>query len=228
MPRPRIAPCALAALLLLGATACGGDDDETAPTTSTTAATSTPASTPTTGPGSVPTSTTVPGASPTTSPNLVPNDSPLGEQLLAPTAVGEGYGPDDTLGDGTFDGDLCEGVVIDPTWDDEAGQALSNAGADGALETFTQSILAFPDDAAASSFLTEVADGQGTCLGAIAEPVDAGDEAVLVVVSDEEGSSAAGLARVGARVTLLTAIGPADPPPVDEALVVAAATALGG
>ena len=60
------------------------------------------------------------------------------------------------------------------------------------------------------------------------DPVEAGDEALLLVVTDEEGASASAVVRVGARVTVLTALGPADPGPIDEDLVAEAAAGLGG
>jgi hypothetical protein len=119
-------------------------------------------------------------------------------------------------------------VTIEPTWDDDAGQGLSRAGDGDDLDTFTQAVLSFPDEAAAAAFVTDVAEGQGTCLGGAMEPVEAGDEALLLVVSDEEGTSASAVVRVGARVTVLTALGPSDPGPVDEDLVAAAASSLGG
>lgn len=216
MPRHRLATCALAVGALLAAAGCGGDDDATSPTST--------AAPPTTAPVDA---TTDPAGATTASPNLVPNDSSLVDQLLDPADVGEGYTPDDTLGDGTFDGDLCEDVVIAPSWDDEAGQALSRPADDGDLDTFTQAVLSFSDEAAAAAFVTEVGDGQGTCLGGSMEPVTAGDEALLLVVNDEEGASASAVVRVGARVTVLTALGPTDPGPVDEDLVATAAAGLG-
>ncbi len=225
MPRPRLAVGALAAALLLTASACGGSDDsgpDTTPTLAEAPTTEAGGSSTTSGRDPAATTTT------TTSPNLPPTDSPLQDQLLAPGTVGDGYAPDDTLGQGTFDGDLCEDVIIEPTWDDQAGQGLSRS--DGAEKaTFTQAVMAFADEAAAEGFATAVADGQSTCL-AVGEPttVDVGDEAVLFVVSDEEGVAAAAIVRVGPRVTTLTAFGPSGDGVLDEDLVQAAGAALGG
>ncbi|WCO68344.1 sensor domain-containing protein [Iamia majanohamensis] len=232
MHRPRIAACAVAAALVLALAACGGDDDSGTTTTSTstlpdapsTAGTDDGATTTAGDDDGGPTTT----AAPTTSPNLPPSDSPLVDQLLDPAAVGEGFAPDDTLGDGTFDGDLCEDVTIEPSWDDQAGQGLSRAEEGGDLTAFTQAVLDFPDDAAAEAFVAEVREGQTTCLGGEATDVDAGDEAFLISVSDEEGSAAAAVVRIGPRVTSLTALGPTDPGPLDEELVQAAAAAIGG
>ena len=232
MHRPRIAACAVAAALVLVLAACGGDDDSGTTTTSTstlpdapTTAGSDDGATTTAGEdGEGPTTT----AAPTTSPNLPPSDSPLVDQLLDPAVVGEGFAPDDTLGDGTFDGDLCEDVTIEPSWDDQAGQGLSRPEDGGDLTAFTQAVLDFPDDAAAEAFVAEVREGQTTCLGGEATDVDAGDEAFLISVSDEEGSAAAAVVRIGPRVTSLTALGPSDPGPLDEELVQAAAAAIGG
>jgi hypothetical protein len=230
--RPRIAVCAVAAALVLALAACGGDDDSGTTTTSTSTLPDAPTTagdddgaTTTAGEdGEGPTTT----AAPTTSPNLPPSDSPLVDQLLDPAAVGEGFAPDDTLGDGTFDGDLCEDVTIGPSWDDQAGQGLSRTEEGDDLTAFTQAVLDFPDDAAAEAFVAEVREGQTTCLGGEATDVDAGDEAFLISVSDEEGSAAAAVVRIGPRVTSLTALGPTDPSPLDEELVQAAAAAIGG
>lgn len=225
MPRSRIAAGVLAATLVLATGACGGDDDSGSdPTTTLADAPTTEVAAATTTADSEPAATTTP----TTSPNLPPIDSPLEDQLLAPAAVGDGYGPDDTLGQGTFDGDLCEDVIIEPTWDDQAGQGLSQGEGDQKV-TFTQAVLAFADEAAAEGFATAVADGQGTCL-AVGEPttVEVGDEAVLFAVSDEEGVAAAAIVRVGPRVTVLTAFGPSGEGILDEDLVQAAGAALGG
>ncbi len=228
MPRSRIAACALAAALLVGVVACGGDDDSGTTTTSTSTLPDAPTtadeaggSTTTAGGGDEATTTT-------TSPNLPPSDSPLVDQLLDPSAVGEGFAPDDTLGDGTFDGDLCEDVIVEPSWDDQAGQGLTEPEEGGDLTAFTQAVLEFADEAAAEAFVGEVRDGQTTCLGGEASDVDAGDQAFLISVSDEEGSSAAAVVRIGTRVTALTALGPTDPGPLDEDLVQQAAAAIGG
>ncbi len=244
MHRSPRAACVLTLAVTLAMSACGSDGDSgsatttstTTTSTTTTSTTSTLESAPSTGagpsdggPSTV--STTAPGrddAPDTTSPNLAPTDSPLVDQLLDPTAVGGGYTPDDTLGDGTFDGDLCEDVVIEPTWEDEAGQGLSRSEGDGGPTFFTQAVLDFAEPDTAEAFVVAVRNGQSTCLGAQPAALDIGDEAFLIGVSDEEGTLGAGVVRVGARVTTLNAQGPADPGPVDEDLVRAAAAALGG
>lgn len=187
-------------LVLLGACSDDGGDDDAAATSTTTEvadATDAPATT-----AGETTTTSDPAATTTTSPNLAPSDSPLVE-LLAPAATfGAGYAPDDTYGDGTFDGDLCEDVTVDQTWDDQAGQALSAGEAD-----VTQAVLRFADDAAATAFVQELGDGVSTCDPNIVPEAVAGvgDEAYRLGTSDEEGRRDSLVIRIGPLVTVAAA-----------------------
>ena len=185
-----------------------GDDDAKGgagpAATSTTTATPDEGGAPTTTAGDT-TTTSDPEATATTSPNLPPSDSPLVELLTPASSFGAGYAPDDTYGDGTFDGDLCEDVTIDTTWDDQAGQALSAGGA-----SITQAVLRFADAATATAFVQDLTDGVTTCdPNIVPEPVEGvGDEASRLTTSDEEGSRDQLIVRVGPLVTVVTALAP--------------------
>lgn len=189
------------ALVVLGA--CSDDDsgsDDAAATSTTTEATE--ATDPPSTTAGETTTTSDPAATTTTSPNLAPSDSPLNELLVPPAAFGAGYAPDDTYGDGTFDGDLCEDVTIEQTWDDQAGQALSAGEA-----SITQAVLRFADADAATGFVQELSDGVTTCDPNIVPEAIAGvgDEAARLGTSDEEGRSDRVVIRVGPLVTVATA-----------------------
>ncbi len=224
-PRRRARPLALllVAVLLVGAAACsddGGDDatDETTTTEATTGDdrsaddpdataddTSDDADATTEGDdpdaGDDGTTTSDDPDVTTTSPNLTPNDSPLGDLLLAPSEVGAGYAPDDTLGDGSFDGDLCEEVTVEAAFDDQAAQGLLQGTGEAAV-SFTQAVMRFPDAAAAEGFVTAVVEGIEQCSpGAEITEVDAGDQAVIATDETEGFAIAAGVVRVGDLVS---------------------------
>lgn len=243
-----VAVVATATLLLVGA-ACGGDDedpsadattststaadggDDEDPSTTTEDATTTTEDVSTTTAGEdQPTTTSDDDAPTTTSPNLPPNDSPLAELLADPTELGEGYVPDDSLGDGSFDGDLCEDVFIEAAWEEQASQALRQGTGDDAV-TFQQTILRFFDESAAEAFCAQVSDGLVTCQPGttMTEVAGVGDEAVLAALVEEGSAVAGGLVRSGDLVGYSSAIGPAEPGlPVDEAHLAAFADRLAG
>lgn len=241
MTTRRLAPLLVALVLVsAGLAGCGGDDgDDDAGTSTTTDASGTDDETAsTTAPegddGSTTTeapddgSTTEGGS--TTSPNLPPNDSPLAELLLDPAAVGPDFAPDDSLGDGSLDTDLCEEITLEETWDDQAAQALlSGTGEDGAI--FQQAILRFPDAAAAEAFATELGDSLVECQpGTETTAVEGvGDLALLATAPEVEASSAtAGIVQSGDLVVWLLSISaPGDASPVDQDILTAATELLG-
>ncbi len=236
----------LAVLLLAsaGLAACGddgedGDDGAAATTTteaaadpgadgegSTTGAGDDPDATTTEAPPEGETTTSEGGT--TTSPNLPPNSSPLADLLLDPTAVGPGFAPDDTLGDGTLDTDFCEEVTLEEAWDDQAAQALlAGAGEEGSI--FQQSLLRFPDDAAAEAFADALGEALVTCQPTTetTELEGIGDAALLATAPDQDTTAVAGIVRVGDLVAWHLAISsPGTPTPLDEALLAASADAL--
>jgi len=166
----------------------------------------------------------------TTSPNLPANDSPLADLLLDPATLGPDFVPDDSLGDGSFDTDVCEEITLEATWDDEAAQALLAGTGDDAV-ILQQSILRFPDEATAETFTAAVGDALVTCQpGTDVTPVEGiGDEALLATSSDTDFTSAAGIVRVGDLVTALIGLaGPDIAAPVDELTLTAAADLLAG
>ncbi|QYG92039.1 hypothetical protein HC251_06035 [Iamia sp. SCSIO 61187] len=244
MTRTRFVALLLAALLLAGLAACGDDDagdDETTTTqadgedtdadgSTTTDADDEDGSTTEAPTDDDETTTTEAGAT-TTSPNLPPNDSPLQDLLLDPGAVGEGYAPDDTLGDGSFDTDLCEEVTLEQTWDDQAAQALLRGTGDDAV-IFQQSVLRFADAGAAEAFAAEVVDALTACQpDTEVEPVDGTDgQATLARAGAGEAGTATGaVVQVGDLVTWMFGLtGPGVEPPVDEALITAASALLAG
>jgi len=236
---------ALASLLLVtaGLVGCGDDDGDDAGggggTTTTEATdgdggtTASSDATDTTEGSTTETSTddepTTAGGS-TTSPNLPPNDSPLVDLLLDPATLGPDFVADDSLGDGSFDTDLCEEISLEATWDDQAAQALLAGTGDDAV-IFQQAILRFPDEAAAEAFTTEVGDALVACQpGTEITPVEGvGDEAFLGASPSAEFTTAAGLVRVGDLVTTLLGLtAPNVPAPVDEPTLAAAAGLLAG
>lgn len=244
MPTRRSVLLLVALLLVPAAIAgCGGGDggDDDAGTTTTTdaataggddeATTAAPEGDDetTTTEGDEP-STTVEGGS-TTSPNLPPNDSPLAELLLDPAVVGPGFAPNDTLGDGSLDTDLCEEITLEETWDDQAAQALT-AGTEEDATIFQQAILRFPDDTAAEAFATELGDALVACQpGTETATVDGvGDTAILATAPAMETSAAtAGIVQVGDLVVWLLGISaPGAESPVDEDVMTAAAELLVG
>lgn len=212
------------AALLAGCSDDGGSDDEGTGTTTTAEPGTTDGADPsaaddpttTAGPDEPDATTTT-----TTSPNLAPSDSPLLDLLVAPATFGSGHAPDDTYGDGTFDGDLCEDVTIEPTWDDQAGQALS-AGED----SVSQAVLRFPDADVAAAFVQDLVDGVTTCDPNIepAELADVGDEATRLSVSDEEGSRDRVVVRVGPLVTTVIAVTDGPSPLTDDVVGTIAST----
>jgi hypothetical protein len=228
-------------LVAAGLAGCGGDgdDDDAGTTTTTEAAGTDDETTSTTAPeGDDTTTTEVPddgsttteGGS-TTSPNLPPNDSPLAEYLLDPAAVGPGFAPDDALGNGSLDTDLCEEVTLEETWDDQAAQALlSGTEEDEAI--FQQAVLRFPDDAAAEAFATELADSLVACQpGTETTALDGvGDLALLATAPEVETSAAtAGVVQEGDIVVWLLGISaPGAESPVDQDILTAAAELLAG
>lgn len=202
--RLRPALAALAALAVL-AGACT-DDDGPSPTSSST-------------------TTTAPEGSTTTEAGSGRplNDSELVEALLPPDEVAPGLAPAPDLGAGDLRPELCPGAEVEVTWDDQAAQALLRTGAPGTL-VVTQTVLAFPDQAAATSFVDAVLDAVASCDPSIApEPVAAGDRAVRAV----GGAAAMGLVRRGRHVTRVEATGAAEADPASvvtaEVLVAAAA-----
>lgn len=164
----------------------------------------------------------------TTSPNLPPNDSPLADLLLDPAVIGPGFAPDDSLGDGSLDTDLCEEITLEETWDDQAAQALlSGTGDEGAI--FQQALLRFPDDAAAEAFAGELGEALVTCQPGTetAEVPDVGDEALIATAPEAETTATAGIVRVGDIVAWHLAItSPGIPSPLDEELLATSAEAL--
>ena len=244
MTTRRLAPLLVALVLVsAGLAGCGGDDgDDDAGTTTTdadaagtddgTASTTAPegddGSTTTEAPDDG--STTTEGGS-TTSPNLPPNDSPLAELLLDPAVVGPEFAPDDSLGDGSLDTDLCEEITLEETWDDQAAQALlSGTDEDGAI--FQQAILRFPDDAAAEAFATELGDSLVACQPGTETTVveGVGDLALLATAPEVEASSAtAGIVQMGDLVAWLLGISaPGAASPVDQDILTTAAELLAG
>ncbi|HEX7133961.1 MAG TPA: hypothetical protein VF228_15400 [Iamia sp.] len=231
----------LATLLLLvasGLVGCGddGDDDASGDPTSTTTTEAAGDETTTEAPADDETTTEAPADDETTTTEgptttaPVPDDSELAGLLLDPAAVGPEFTPDDTLGDGTFDPQLCPDITLEETWDDQAAQALV-AGADEEAILFQQAILRFPDDAAAEAFTAELGDALVTCQpGTEVAPVDgAGDEALLATAADTGTTAMAGVVRVGALVSWILGIsGPDLAAPVDEGILTAAADALAG
>lgn len=245
MTTRRLAAPLLVALVLVsaGLAGCGGDDgdDDAGTTTTTDAAGTDDETTSTTAPegddGSTTTevpddgSTTTAEGGSTTSPNLPPNDSPLAELLLDPATVGPDFTPDDSLGDGSLDTDLCEEITLEETWDDQAAQALtSGTDEDGAI--FQQAILRFADDAAAEAFATELGDSLVACQpGTETTAVEGvGDLALLATAPEVEASSAtAGIVQEGDLVVWLLGISaPGAESPVDQDILTAAADLLAG
>lgn len=195
----RVASAGLALALVLGAAACSDDDD--------------PATTSTTAPRDGETSSTsaavtAPGETTTTAAPPVAGPEDLQALLLPPEQVGDGFALDPALGTGAFSGELCEDVTMDPTWDEQASQALTRAAA-GDQELVTQAVLSFPDAAAAEAFVAALADALETCQpDGEQQAVDAGDEALLVETASGETSSSAGAVRVGAVVSTFTVVHP--------------------
>lgn len=241
MIRRLLVPVVVLVALVAGAAACGDDAADDAPTTeadagtdpgedtsTTTAAdtTDTADGETTTEPGD--TSTTADPDVTTTSPNLAPNDSPLADLLLAPSQIGDGFAPDDSLGDGSFDGDLCEEVTVESTFDDEASQALLEGAGDDAV-SFTQSVMRFADEEVAQTFLDAVVDGIQQCSpDAEVTEVDAGDASTLLTDDVEDlGGITGGLVRVGDLVSWTTSLaGPGLASPNTDALLATVADQL--
>lgn len=236
----------LVAFLLVpaGLAGCSDDGDDDAGDTTTEADdTTTEADDTTTEPGgdtttepADPTTTAAPDGSSTseggstTSPNLPPNDSPLAELLLDPAVVGTGFAPDDTLGDGSLDTDLCEDITLEETWDDQAAQALL-AGSDEDSQIFQQAILRFPDADTATAFATELGEALVTCQPETeTEELDGiGDSALLATVADESSTAVAGIVRVGDLVAWHLALTrPGAPSYLDEDILTASAERLVG
>ena len=246
MTTRRLAPLLVALVLvsagLAGLAGCGDDDGDgdDAGTTTTDAAGADDEPSSTTAPagddGSTTSevaddgSTTTAEGGSTTSPNLPPNDSPLAELLLDPATVGPGFAPDDRLGDGSLDTDLCEEITLEETWDDQAAQALLSGSIEEAA-IFQQSILRFSDDTAAEAFVVALGDALSTCQpGTQTQPVEGvGDEAVLATAPDTESTAVAGILRVGDLVAWHLGITrPGVESPVDEDILAASAELLAG
>lgn len=206
--RHLIAVVAGVLVLLVG---CGGDDDAsdpTVPVTTTTADDGDTAASEDDGDEGDP-GPADPDPTTTTSPNLTPAEGPLVDRLVDPAVV-EGFSPDDAFGDGSLDGDLCEDVTIESTWDDEASLALSDGHAT-APATFQEAVLAFADEQAASDFVDAVVAAHQECtLSPTVTSLDGvGDAAERVDVEGPPAQTVV-VVRVGATVAHATAIGGAD------------------
>lgn len=234
MKRPARLAVAVVAALALALGACGGDDDATPATSTTTteagdgATTTTADGTGTDGPDTEPPDGEPEQTTTTAAPPVAGPDE-LRALLLDPEAIAEGLRLDHTFGDGTFSPDLCEDVILDATWDDQASQALST-GTGPEDTAVNQAVLAFADAATAEAFVASLLDGYQACLaqGDLAE-VDAGDEAARHVVETEGITTTTDAAvRVGARVAVLRAVHPTGEEPVDDAVLAAAGDRLAG
>ncbi len=203
------------AVLLAGCSDDGGssDGDEGTVTTSTAASGATG-----TDVDEATTTTTITG-----DPGAV---TPLVEMLVPPATFGAGYAPDAIEGDGTFDGDLCDGVTIEATWVDQAGQALRDGSGAGSV---VQAVLRFPADDVAAGFVRDLVEGATTCdPNIVPAPVPGtGDEATRLATSDEEGSYDRVVVRVGPLVTTTLALTDGPSPLTDE-VVTALGTTLAG
>lgn len=224
LARPASSPCsrgparrsraalaaALAVLALLGA-ACsddsdGGDEADRSTTTPTTETGSTDSTT-----------TTIDNS----------QGRPLNETeeltaaLAEPGVFGEGLAADPTsVGDGSFQVQLCPDQEVEVTWDDQASQGLLRTGGAGTL-IVRQSVLAFPDAETADAFVDGYLEGVRACNPAVQveDLTGIGENGKrFTAATDGSPASAAGaFVRVGTHVVSVESTGD---PAADLAAVV--------
>jgi hypothetical protein len=134
--------------------------------------------------------------------------------LLAPEEIAEGLAPNDRLGSGAFQVEVCRDHTVEATWDDQAAQFLFGSGGGKPL-VVKQAVLAFSAAEVADTFVDVVAETVAACdPAAEAEDVpDVADRAVRISAS--AGGVVQVLLRKGSHVVHLWANSAAEAVDVD-------------
>lgn len=131
--------------------------------------------------------------------------------LAEPATFGDGLEVDpSSVGDGSFQLQLCPDTSLEATWDDQASQGLLRAGEAGTTLIVRQSVLAFPDAGVADAFIDDYLAAVTTCNPTVQveDDLSIGERGARFTAATGEQADAAGaFVRAGTHVAYVDATG---------------------